>query len=52
MAGADRMTIEEVVRKVLLGEHADVVREGHRRGEAFLRQRRMTVAARPIRLEL
>src|SRR5687768_4444230 len=27
MAGADRMTIEEVVRKVLLDEHADVVRE-------------------------
>src|SRR5215210_4133019 len=27
MAGADRMTIEEVVREVLLDEHADVVRE-------------------------
>src|SRR5215204_1253697 len=27
MAGAERMTIEEVVRKVLLDEHADVVRE-------------------------
>jgi putative transposase len=27
MAGADRMTIEEVVRKVLLDEHADVIRE-------------------------
>ncbi len=27
MAGADRMAIEEVVRKVLLDEHADVVRE-------------------------
>ena len=27
MAGADRMTIEEVVRKVLLDEHADVLRE-------------------------
>ena len=27
MAGADRMTVEEVVRKVLLDEHADVVRE-------------------------
>src|ERR671927_1175031 len=27
MAGADRMTIEEVVTKVLLDEHADVVRE-------------------------
>ena len=27
MAGADRMTIEEVVRKVLLEEHADVIRE-------------------------
>ena len=27
MAGADRMTIEEVVRKVLADEHADVIRE-------------------------
>ena len=27
MAGADRMTIEEVVRKVLREEHADVIRE-------------------------
>jgi len=27
MAGADRMAIEEVVRKVLLDEHADVLRE-------------------------
>ena len=27
MAGADRMTIEEVVREVLLDEHADVIRE-------------------------
>ena len=27
MAGADRMTIEEVVRKVLLDERADVIRE-------------------------
>src|SRR5829696_1586277 len=27
MAGADRMTIEEVVRQVLLDEHADVIRE-------------------------
>ena len=27
MAGANRMTIEEVVRKVLLDEHADVIRE-------------------------
>src|SRR3954452_9202608 len=27
MAGADRMTIEEVVRKVLLEEHGDVIRE-------------------------
>src|SRR5688500_7112024 len=30
MAGADRMTIEEVVRKVLLDEHADVIREAVR----------------------
>ena len=27
MAGRDRMAIEEVVRKVLLDEHADVIRE-------------------------
>ena len=27
MAGADRMTIEEVVKNVLLDEHADVIRE-------------------------
>jgi transposase-like protein len=27
VAGADRMTIEEVVRRVLLDEHADVIRE-------------------------
>jgi hypothetical protein len=27
MAGRDRMTIEEVVRKVLRDEHADVIRE-------------------------
>jgi putative transposase len=27
VAGADQMTIEEVVRKVLLDEHADVIRE-------------------------
>jgi hypothetical protein len=26
-ASADRMTIEEVVKRVLLDEHADVVRE-------------------------
>src|SRR3954467_13341847 len=30
MAGADRMTIEEVVRKVLLDEHADVIRDAVR----------------------
>jgi hypothetical protein len=27
MAGADRMAIEEVVRKVLVEEHGDVIRE-------------------------
>ena len=27
MAGADRMQVEEVVRKVLVDEHADVLRE-------------------------
>jgi putative transposase len=30
MAGAERMTVEEVVRKVLLDEHADVIREAAR----------------------
>jgi transposase-like protein len=30
MAGADRMTIEEVVRKVLSEDHADVIRESVR----------------------
>jgi putative transposase len=30
MAGADRMAIEEVVRKVLVDEHADVLRESLR----------------------
>ena len=32
MAGAERMTIEEVVRKVLRDEHADVIRESGPRG--------------------
>ncbi len=27
MAGAERMTIEDVLKKVLLDEHADVIRE-------------------------
>jgi putative transposase len=30
MAGVERMTIEEVVRRVLLEDHADVVRESVR----------------------
>jgi len=30
MAGADRMTIEQVVKKVLVEDHADVVRESVR----------------------
>ena len=30
MAGVDRMTIEEVVRKVLVEDHADVIRESVR----------------------
>jgi hypothetical protein len=30
MAGADRMQVEEVVRKVLVDEHADVLRESVR----------------------
>ena len=30
MAGAERMTIEEVVREVLRDEHADVIRESVR----------------------
>ncbi len=44
MAGADRMTIEEVVRKVLLDEHADVIREavrGRLRGDDGDRGRRI-----------
>jgi putative transposase len=36
VAGADRMTIEEVVRKVLLDEHADVIREAVKAGAAEL----------------
>ena len=39
MAGADRMAIEEVVRKVLVDEHADVLRESVR----WLAQRLMEV---------
>ena len=31
MAGAERMTIEEVVRNVLREEHGDVIRESVRR---------------------
>ena len=30
MAGADRMTIEQVVKKVLVEDHADVIRESVR----------------------
>jgi hypothetical protein len=30
MAGVDRMTIEQVVRKVLVEDHADVIRESVR----------------------
>jgi putative transposase len=30
MAGAERMTVEEVVRKVLREEHGDVIRESVR----------------------
>ena len=30
MAGAERMTIEEVVRKVLAEEHVDVIRDSVR----------------------
>ena len=30
MAGADRMTVEEVVKRVLLDQHADVLREAAR----------------------
>ena len=30
MAGADRMAVEEVVRKVLVDEHADVLKESLR----------------------
>src|SRR5215216_221463 len=41
MAGADRMMVEEVVRRVLLDEHADVIREAV-----------MTVAAEMMELEV
>jgi putative transposase len=41
MAGQERMTIEEVVRKVLLDEHADVIREAVK-----------TVAAEMMELEV
>jgi hypothetical protein len=41
MAGADRMTVEEVIRKVLLDEHADVIREAVK-----------TVAAEMMELEV
>lgn len=41
MAGANRMPIEEVVRKVLLDEHADVIREAVR-----------AVAAEPMEVEV
>src|SRR4051812_35562497 len=34
MAGAERMTIEEVVRRVLREEHGDVIRESVRGGGA------------------
>ena len=41
MAGADRMTIEEVVRKVLLDEQADVLRAAvdltHKKGQLVRR---------------
>ena len=40
MAGADRMTIEEVVKKVLLDEHADVIREAVEAGRAELMEAR------------
>jgi putative transposase len=41
MAGADRMMVEEVVRRVLLDEHAEVIREAV-----------MTVAAEMMELEV
>jgi hypothetical protein len=34
VAGQDRMTIEEVVKRVLRDEHADVIRESVRRSRA------------------
>ena len=36
MAGADRMTIEEVVKQVMVREHGDVVRGGVRRSHASI----------------
>jgi hypothetical protein len=34
MAGADRMQVEEVVRRVLVDAHADVLRVGQVAGQA------------------
>jgi len=42
MAGMDRMTIEEVVRKVLLDNHADVMRESVRWVAAQLMESKVT----------
>ena len=49
MAGADRMTIEEVVKRVLLDEHADVIREAVKAVESrvFLRRHQECPYVRP-----
>jgi hypothetical protein len=49
VAGPDRMTIEEVVRKVLLDEHADVIREAAwRRRCPFHTQLGRALRSKPI----
>jgi hypothetical protein len=46
VAGADGMTIEEVVRKVLLDEHADVIREAVKAVAAELMELEVSGAGR------
>jgi hypothetical protein len=50
MAGAERMTIEEVVKRVLLYEHADVVREAVKAVGVAVVVVRDRTARRPARL--
>jgi hypothetical protein len=48
MAGVDRTTVEEVVRKVLLDDHADVIRESVAGNGAVRRCTRRTDVCRPF----